>query len=155
MRDIPGYEGLYAATQDGRIWSYRSKKFLKPSDNGLGYLQVKLSKDGKTKTYKVHRLVAEAFIPNPLNLPQINHKDENRANNALLNLEWCDAAYNSNYSKAKKVICTENGEIFESIKEAAIKNNVSKSAICKACRGRLKTAAGYHWAYYYDQKEEI
>ena len=96
MRDIPGYESLYAVTSCGKVWSYRRKKFLKPSDNGLGYLQVKLSKDGKTKTYKVHRLVAEAFISNPLNLPQINHKDENRANNALLNLEWCDAAYNSN-----------------------------------------------------------
>lgn len=148
MRDVPGYEGLYAITSCGKIWSYKRKKFLKPSDNGHGYLQVRLSKDSTLKTYKIHRLVAEIYLPNPDNLPQVNHIDEDKTNNALPNLEWCDAAYNSNYSNAKKVICVETNEIFNSIKEAAIKNNVSKSAICMACKGKRNIAAGYHWRYY-------
>lgn len=83
----------------------------------------------------IHRLVAETYLPNPLNLPQVNHIDENKANNALPNLEFCDAAYNSNYSNAKKVICVETGEVFNSITEAAIKNNVSKGNICNALKG--------------------
>lgn len=88
MRDIPGYEGLYAATEDGRIWSYRRKKFLKPGKGKDGYLYVILCKDGKPKTYRIHRLVAETYLPNPLNLPQVNHLDEDKTNNALPNLEW-------------------------------------------------------------------
>lgn len=107
MRDIIGYEGLYAVTSCGRVYSYRAKKFLKPYKNKNGYLYVSLYKDGKQNKYYIHRLVLEAYLPNPANLPQVNHIDENKANNALLNLEWCDAAYNINYSLAKKVICVE------------------------------------------------
>lgn len=162
MRDIKGYEGLYAATEDGRIWSYRSKKFLKPGTDGKGYKLVILCKDKKRKTYRIHRLVAETFLPNPANLPQINHIDENKANNALSNLEWISLKDNINFgtrtersakARQKKIICVETGEIFNSLTEAAIKNNVNKSAICKACKGKLKTCAGYHWAYYYEDEE--
>ena len=153
MLDIKGYEGLYAATSCGKIYSYRAKKFLKPSKDRYGYLQVVLCKDGKQKTYRIHRLVAEAYLPNPLNLPQVNHKDENKANNALPNLEWCDAAYNNNYSFAKKVICVETGIIYNSIKEAAKAVNVAKSNISGCCRGKQKASAGYHWKYYKEEKE--
>lgn len=153
MRDTPGYEGLYAATSCGKVWSYRAKKFLKPFDDGHGYLCVNLFKDGKRKHYKIHRLVAETYLPNPNNLPQVNHIDENKSNNALLNLEWCTAAYNINYSKAKKVICLETNEIFDSITEAAKAVNISKSHITECCKGKLKSAAGYHWAYYYEDEE--
>lgn len=93
MRDIPGYEGRYAITSCGKVWSYRSKKFLKPYLVGNGYLGVKL--DGKN--CRVHRLVAMTYIPNPEGLPQVNHKDENKHNNCLQNLEWCDARYNNTY----------------------------------------------------------
>ena len=148
MRDIKGYEDLYAITSCGRVYSYRSKKFLKPFDNGKGYLYAYLCKNGKTKAYRIHRLVAEAYLPNPLNLPQVNHKDENKANNALSNLEWCDAAYNSNYSNAKKVQCIETGEIFNSLTEAAKAVDVSKSHICHCLKGKRKTTGGFHWRYY-------
>lgn len=93
MKDIPGFEGRYAITSCGKVWSYKSNRFLKPYSIGNDYLAVKL--DGKN--YRVHRLVAAAYLPNPKNLPQVNHKDENKHNNALPNLEWCDAKYNNNY----------------------------------------------------------
>ena len=96
MRDIKDYEGLYAITSCGRVWSYRRKKFLKPG-NSRGYLTVTLCKEGQQKTYSIHRLVAEAYIPNPEGLPQVNHKDECKTNNCINNLEWCDGVYNVNY----------------------------------------------------------
>jgi hypothetical protein len=73
MKDIKGYEGLYAVTENGEVWSYKTNKFLKASDNGFGYLFVCLCNNGKSKKYKVHRLVAEAYIDNPDNLPAIDH----------------------------------------------------------------------------------
>ena len=88
MVDIYGYEGLYAVTEDGKVWSYKRKKFLRPADNGHGYLTVSLHKDGNKKTQKIHRLVANAYLPNPSGLPEVNHIDENRANNNISNLEW-------------------------------------------------------------------
>ena len=77
MKDIVGYEGEYAITRDGKVWSYKRNKFLKCSDNGKGYYQINLYKNGKGKNYLIHRLVAEAYIPNPEGLPQVNHRDEN------------------------------------------------------------------------------
>ena len=119
MRDIKGYESLYAVTSCGKIFSYRKKKFLSPRKNNSGYLRVALYKDGKAKDFLVHRLVAEAYLPNPANLPQVNHIDEDKTNNALLNLEWCTAAENVNYSQARKVICLETNEVFDSMTLAA------------------------------------
>ena len=145
MKDIKGYEGLYAATSCGKVYSYKSKKFLKPGSDGKGYLYVILYKDGKAKHYFVHRLVAETYLPNPNNLPQVNHKDENKANNALPNLEWCTAAYNINFgtgkeravkSREKKVICLETGETFNSVTEAAKAVDVDKSNISRCITGQ-------------------
>lgn len=107
-KDIKGYEGLYQVSNLGRVRSlsryvkhrtiYILKgKLLKQRTRGKGYLAVTLCKNSKLKHYYVHRLVAEAFIPNPNNLPQVNHKDENKSNNCVDNLEWCDDKYNTNY----------------------------------------------------------
>ena len=108
MKDIKGYEGLYAITSCGKVWSYRRKKFLKPVANRVGYFYVNLCINGNHTSYAIHRLVAEAYIPNPENLPEINHKDENKENNCLQNLEWCNRKYNINYGtrndKLKKPI---------------------------------------------------
>ena len=114
MKDIPGYEGHYAITSCGRVWSYKRNRFLKPSTDKYGYLHVVLYKNGKGKHKFIHQLVAEAYIPNPNNLPQVNHKDEVRTHNWINNLEWCDVTYNNNYGTrnakiAKKVICLETG----------------------------------------------
>ena len=97
MRDIPNFEKLYAATEDGRIWSYRRKKFLTNCGEADNYQVVTLTVDGVHRTFYVHRLIAQAFLPNPNNLPQVNHIDENKSNNNVSNLEWCTAKYNCNF----------------------------------------------------------
>ena len=95
--DIKGFE-RYQITDDGRVWSKISNKYLAFKKHVDGYLRVTLcGTDGLKKTIGVHRLVAEAFIPNPNNLPQVNHKDENPDNNNYSNLEWCSVQYNNTY----------------------------------------------------------
>lgn len=153
MKDIKNYEGLYAVTSCGKIWSYRNEKFLTPETDIGGYLRVNLCKNGKTKHYKIHRLVADAYIPNPENLPQINHKDENKANNCLQNLEWCDAKYNTNYGtrndKIKKPILqyTLNGEFVREWPSASDVGKEVSTHICNCLKGRKKSAYGYKWVY--------
>ena len=103
-KDIDGYEGLYKVSNLGRVKSlnYLRKGIEKeriPNKNNSGYLIVGLHKDGKIKNFLIHRLVAEAFIENVNDLPQVNHKDENKLNNCVENLEWCSAKYNSNYGE--------------------------------------------------------
>lgn len=86
----------YIVSNFGRIKNLKNNNFLKPQDNRNGYLKVCLSKHGKVKQFLMHRLVAELFIDNPNNLPQVNHKDENKKNNNFSNLEWCTKKYNMN-----------------------------------------------------------
>lgn len=103
-KDVVGYEGIYQVSSLGRIKSvnyYRKtnrEQVRKPCKRKDGYLSIALSKDGKTITKTVHRIVATAFIPNPNNLEMINHKDEDRTNNSVDNLEWCSRSYNQIYS---------------------------------------------------------
>lgn len=105
-KEVVGFEGSYKVSNLGRVFSYkkvsRKEHFMKPCNDGNGYMIVCLRKQGKKYIKKVHRLVAEAFIPNPQNLPQVNHKDENKANNCVENLEWCSSRYNINYGTAIK-----------------------------------------------------
>lgn len=109
-KDVKGYEGLYQVSNLGRIWSVKSQKYLKPWVNTCGYHLVGLiSKNGKQKKEQIHRLVALAFIENPNNYPQVNHKDENKGNNCVENLEWVTAKQNCNYG-------TRNERIAEKIK---------------------------------------
>lgn len=150
MRDIKGYEGLYAITSCGRVWSYRRKKFLKPRVGNHGYEYINLHFKGTQETVLIHRLVAEAYIPNPDNLPQVNHKDEVKTHNWINNLEWCDRKYNMNYGTrnkraSKRIKCIETGQIFDSIKDAAVFVNRHPSTISAYLIGKSKTSAGYHW----------
>ena len=156
MKDIKGYEGLYAVTEDGKVWSHKRKKFLVPIDNGRGYLVVNLSIKGIQKHFYVHRLVATAFISNPANLPHINHKDENPLNNNIDNLEWCTPDYNNKYgnhtvrsiTKLKRAVyCIELDKKFTSISEAATELKLSKGNISNCLKGRIQTVGGYHWKY--------
>ena len=96
-RSIPGYEGLYEVSNKGNVRNVRRNTLLRLPKTNKGYIQVVLCKNGIMNGLKVHRLVAQAFIPNPDNLPMVNHKDEDKTNNNVDNLEWCDAKYNSNY----------------------------------------------------------
>ena len=109
-RPVVGYEGLYEVSSYGRVKSleksyirkngvinHKSERILIPGKDKGGYLQVSLYCNGERHMKKIHRLVAQAFIPNQDNLPQVNHKDEDKTNNRVDNLEWCDGKYNINY----------------------------------------------------------
>ena len=102
IKSIKGFDN-YTIDKEGNIYSLLSKRYLKPWQDNKGYLIVELrDNDGKRKFKKVHRLVAETFIPNPNNLPEVNHKDENKQNPNVDNLEWCTSKYNSNYGTRKE-----------------------------------------------------
>lgn len=101
----------YAVTDDGQVWSFYTNKFLKQKIDKYGYACVSLSKDGKSLSRTVHRLVAKAFIPNPENKPTVNHKDENKLNNCVDNLEWMTVSENNNYgTHYQKVSETQKGK---------------------------------------------
>lgn len=160
FKEIIGYEGLYQISNYGDIKNKKGK-LLKPQIK-RGYYQIGLRKNGHRKWHQVHRLIAQAFILNPNNLPQINHKDENKLNNNLDNLEWCSVLYNniygtrlervSNTNKLKKVILQldVNGNIlkkYNSIKEAEKNSNISASNISRCANNFYKTAGGYIWKF--------
>ena len=98
-KDIEGYDGMYQVSNLGRVKSFKNckERILSSGTTKKNYKFVILSKNDIRKNFQVHRLVAMTFLPNPDNLPQVNHKDENPSNNNLENLEWCTAKYNSNY----------------------------------------------------------
>lgn len=155
-KDIQGYEG-YQVSNHGNVKSLgngksRKEKILKPFNNTKGYLQVTLCREGKQKQHLVHRLVAQAFIPNPQNLPQVNHRDENKTNNNVENLEWCDCVYNINYGTrtektSKQVICLETGKVYPSTNEVERQLGFANQYISAVCTGKYKQAYGYHWEY--------
>ncbi|WP_366942566.1 NUMOD4 domain-containing protein [uncultured Thomasclavelia sp.] len=107
-KDVKNYEGLYLVSNLGRIKSVRKNKILSPFINTRGRYQIRFKVNGKITRPFVHRLVAEAFIPNPHNYPEINHKDENKLNNEISNLEWCTTKYNANYGTRNKRISETN-----------------------------------------------
>lgn len=156
MKDIPEYDGLYAITENGEVWSHRNKSFLVLKTSKSGYKECALHKCGKVKWFLVHRLVALAFIDNPNGLPCVNHKDENKGNNTVSNLEWCTYKYNSNYGTAKyrsaiakslPVLCVETNEVFKSVADASNWCGSYTTNISKCCSGKRHTAGGYHWRY--------
>lgn len=112
MRDIVGYEGRYKVTEDGRVWSEGNKIFLKYEQHYLGYLKVDLCKEGLCKKKFVHRLVAEAYLPNPEKSPFVNHIDGNKANPHLDNLEWVTESQNYQHARAGYRRAEEENEAF-------------------------------------------
>lgn len=169
-RDIKGYEGKYKISNKGRVMSlykkntpykgaYRSKIMI--PQIAWKYYCVDLLKNGKRRKSLIHRLVADAFIPNPENLLFVNHKDENKLNNNVSNLEWCTKEYNINYGSRNKVASIKlskpvvqmnlNGEfiaLHPSLKIAGLKTNTSPSSISNVCSGRRSKANGFKWKYY-------
>ena len=107
-KKISGFDN-YLIDEEGNVFSIKRGIYLKPVSN-RGYPCVALYKDGKRYDKKVHRLVAEAFIPNPNNLPQVNHKDENPNNCKVENLEWCDAKYNNSYGTRLERVSSSRGK---------------------------------------------
>ena len=163
-KDIKDLEGKYQVSNFGNVMSLNyhqtgKSKLLKPSKTKDGYLLVNLSKNGKRKIFLVHRLVAEHFIPNIDNLPQVNHKDENKQNNSVDNLEWCTYEENNNYgtrnersakAKSKPVLqFTLDGEFvreWESANEVG-RNGFNSSHVVECCNGKQKSHKGYIWRY--------
>lgn len=163
MKDIPGWEGLYAITKDGRVWSYRRKLFMKPFDNGHGYYAIKLFRDGKLKNALIHRLVAQAWVLVPLDLQgqklDVAHLDNNPKNNHYTNLEWQTRSQNldtdsfrekTRIREYSKIRCVETGDIFPSQAAAARWAGVHPYAVNRVIKGEVKTAGGYHWERYYE-----
>ncbi|MCR5524688.1 MAG: HNH endonuclease [Lactobacillus sp.] len=159
-KDIQGYEGLYQISDFGRVKSlYKQSMILKPQINNRGYYFVMLYKNGKYHHALVHRLVATAFIPNKDNLTQVNHKDEDKSNNSVSNLEWCTNLYNNLYrGKAKKtgikegkpvVQYTLDGKLIKIWKSAreAEKAGYQARHISDCCRGVAKTHSKYLWRF--------
>ena len=165
-RPIEGYEGLYEVSNTGQVRSldryvknghssYRLQKgrVLSPTKDRYGYLFVILTCNGKHKMFLVHRLVAQAFILNPDNLPQVNHKDEDKTNNRVDNLEWCDAKYNNNYGSRKdKVRDTKikNGYWTGLIRKESMKKyyQENRDRICEKQKE-------YAQKYYQENKDRI
>lgn len=164
-KDIKGFES-YQVSNLGRVKSLNYNKTGKEqilTTNGkdkCGYLHVVLCKKGKHKDCFVHRLVADAFIPNPNNLPCVNHKDECKTNNVVTNLEWCTHKYNTNYgtrnersakARSKPVYqYTKDGTLvrsYPSIMEVERQTGYYRGPICNCCNGKNKTAYGYVWSY--------
>lgn len=100
FKPIPGYEEYYSINEYGDVYSHRNKRVLIPEIGSNGYYSIELNVKGKAMRTHVHRLIAFTFLPNPLNLPCVNHKDENKLNNHVSNLEWCTYQYNMNYGTA-------------------------------------------------------
>lgn len=165
-KDIAGYEGMYQVSDEGDVMSlphmkhngrgsYITKaKVLRVGKRGNGdnkYLFVVLANNGVDKQFSVHRLVAEAFLDNPQNLPEVNHKDENPFNNCVENLEWCTRQYNIEYSKSKP-ICQYalDGTLVAKYRNAVIAakiTGISRQAICNNLNGWSETSGGYVWKY--------
>lgn len=159
-RLLKGYEWKYEVSNLGRVRSLNYRKtgktqIMKQTEVADGYFAVRLKKTGSTKLFRVHRLVAETFIPNPNNYKLVNHKDENKKNNCVSNLEWCTAKYNicygSNLEKKQKKTYQYDKKfnlirVWKSTMEAH-KNGYNNSNICRCCNKKRKTHKGYIWSY--------
>ena len=172
-KDIVGYEGLYQCSNKGRIKSLdrtvatkkgsrgfkELKGTIRKTQNRLGYRTITLFKDNERKSYYIHRLVAEVFIPNPSAFSFVNHKDESRDNNKTENLEWCSHQYNISYGtilkrKSEKLsrivegthVTTGEKVTFKSMTEAG-RNGFSQSNISLCCNGKKEKYKNYKWKF--------
>lgn len=182
-KPIEGYD-IYEVSNRGRVkkiaytetiknkyggYSVRhQKEYIKkltPNKQRRGYLVATLSKDNKTKTHWVHQLVAKAFIPNPENKPQVNHKDGNKKNNTVDNLEWSTPMENVQHGikngliqprkpnkRWRKIICVETGNVYECSRDAAKAEGANWVAIRNVLCGNAQTAGGKHWIIKKDNK---
>nr|DAZ45565.1 MAG TPA: homing endonuclease [Caudoviricetes sp.] len=160
-KDIKNYEGVYQINNIGQVKSLKRNIILKPKINRQGYYEYQLYKKGeKSTTISAHRLVAIHFIPNPFNLPVVNHIDGDKANNKVENLEWCTYSHNNKHAydtglnKTKSVIKMDMNENFikkyKSIKEACLDIGMATSSsgnIIKVCKGEKESSGGFKWKY--------
>lgn len=177
MKPIKNYEGRYSITEDGRIYSHKTKRFLAPKYGKDGYMRISLNKNGVSKSYLIHRLVGETFLENLENKPTIDHIDRNKHNNHVSNLRWAtrsEQMFNCDTSKVhtkehmenmcalaqqackKAIECRDMNnhsilyQTYNSAEEASIElfgNANKKRSIQKCARGERKSSCGYWWRY--------
>lgn len=180
-KDITGYEGIYQISNYGRVKSldryiqyvngnniFTKGKILNGFTKPTGYKSVDLYYNNHRKKFHIHRLVAGAFIENPNNLPEVNHKDEDKSNNCVENLEWCTCAYNINYGTHNQKVANSNKnhpnkikaicqfdlkgnfiKEWSSITLAAEEYKIPKTSITRCCKHKfgVKQCGGYRWEY--------
>jgi len=175
-KDIKGYEGYYQVSNQSTVksldryanWKYNQKQSIKGKILSInqypnGYSYVSFSVNGKRRTQLLHRLVAQAFILNIENKPEVNHKDEDITNNKINNLEWMTSKENANYGTRNMKVAEKNGihvvqlskdleliKIHSSIANASREIGITDSPIVRVCKGTQKTAKGFKWMYYSD-----
>lgn len=157
---VVGFEKYYLVSDRGQIWSLRRHRTLKPKIDKYGYEAVSLSIQGVLHHRTVHRLVAQAFLPNPSNLPTVNHINEIKTDNRVVNLEWASVKDNDNHgtrnqrmsdTKSRKpveqVFPDGTTIVYKGVKDASRKAGVHRCCIANCCKGTRKTAGGYRWRY--------
>lgn len=166
MRDVVGFEGLYAVTSCGKVWSYRRKAWLTGWIQNNGYHYVLLSHRGKKYNRRVHILVAEAYLerPDDEKYTDVGHLDDCRTHNWVGNLKWMTRSENLNTEHFReanrnkqytKVRCVETGQVFRSQHAAAKAVGIKPQGINHVLLGRQKTAGGYHWERVFDEEEKL
>lgn len=163
-KDVEGFDGLYQVSDKGNVRSSYNNNFkgdvfngiLKQKKNRSGYMEVSLCKDGRKRSFLVHRLVAIAYIENPFNLTQVNHKDEDKSNPSMDNLEWCTQKYNATYGENPKVKNTKVRQFdfdgclikkWDSMKDIEEQLGIKYQGVSRCCRKGQKSAGGYIWQY--------
>jgi len=154
---INGFSGRYLISSHGRIKSLRDNRIMKPLKTTTGYYQIQFSENGIRSQFRIHRLVADAFISNPNNKPEINHKDGNKLNNAASNLEWCTKSENAKHAydsglngRMRPIVCLNlNGDVVKKYKSAreAEEDGYANQLIAKCCLGQRKSHKDKIWKY--------
>ena len=158
-REVKEYTN-YEVNWFGEIRHKKRKHILKPRSNNGGYQYVNFKINGKNTNFAVHRIVANAFIPNPNGYTEVNHKDYDKTNNCVENLEWVSSSLNKHHAFQKKENCSSRGKevnqyskegdfikTYSSISEAAKEMNCTVGAISNCCLGRSKTSKGFRWSF--------
>ena len=159
-KPVTGFEEHYLVSDSGQVWSLRRHKALRPNIDRYGYEVVGLSLNGKVHHRTVHRLVAQAFLPNPHNLPTVNHINEVKTDNRATNLEWMSVADNDNHGTRNEKMADTKCKLpveqvfpdgttarYKGVKDASRQTGINRCCIALCCKNIRLTAGGYEWRY--------